>query len=332
VGESLSAHELAHQWFGDKITCGSWQDIWLNEGFATHLASMFMEGKYPDSILAWRKREIDRITDDPSGSVKVDDTNNVNRIFSSRLSYIKGSHLLYMLRFKLGSELFFKAIRSYQKDPLLVHSFAKTNDLKRNLEKEYGAPLDSFFRQWFEGQGHPSYEVQWAQIGFETVKIRMKQKTSHSSVSFFEMPVALKFKNATQEKTVMVDFKKDGQTFVEQIGFIADTVIVDPDYWLISKNNKTEKLMEIESSTLNFVVYPNPFKDQFSILIQRFKSKSVQIKLYDIIGRTVFSKQVELYKGGELISVPTTGLVAGKYLLTVTDETGIPSTITLLKQ
>jgi aminopeptidase N len=93
--EGLMAHELAHQWFGDKITCGSWVDIWLNEGFATHLASIYAETKYPATVTATRKAEIDYITSQPGGSVKVNDTTSVGRIFDGRLSYTKGSHLLF---------------------------------------------------------------------------------------------------------------------------------------------------------------------------------------------------------------------------------------------
>ncbi|MEO7961931.1 MAG: M1 family aminopeptidase, partial [Ginsengibacter sp.] len=71
--ENLMSHELAHQWFGDKVTCGSWQDIWLNEGFATHLASMDYENKYPLTISTNRAKEIVNITSLPGGSVFVDD-------------------------------------------------------------------------------------------------------------------------------------------------------------------------------------------------------------------------------------------------------------------
>ncbi|MEO6136701.1 MAG: M1 family metallopeptidase, partial [Ginsengibacter sp.] len=104
--ETLMSHELAHQWFGDKITCGSWSDIWLNESFATHLASMDNEKKYPQTAINTRKKEIENITALPGGSVWVDDTSNVNRIFDGRLSYRKGSHVLYMLRWKLGDSVF----------------------------------------------------------------------------------------------------------------------------------------------------------------------------------------------------------------------------------
>ena len=74
------------------------------------------------------------------------------------------------------------------------------------------------------------------------VKIKMNQTTSDASVTFFALPVALKFKNATQQKTIVVDNKSNEETFYKNIGFIADTVIVDPDYWLITKNNTSEKV------------------------------------------------------------------------------------------
>ncbi|MGC4057948.1 MAG: M1 family aminopeptidase [Chitinophagaceae bacterium] len=88
-GESLCAHELAHQWFGDKITCAAFTDIWLNEGFATHSASMFMESRHPESTLTTRRSEITNITSNPGGSVFVDDTTSVSRIFDFRLTYLK---------------------------------------------------------------------------------------------------------------------------------------------------------------------------------------------------------------------------------------------------
>jgi aminopeptidase N len=208
--EGLMAHELAHQWFGDKVTCASWQDIWLNEGFATHLASMYFEQKYPATAITNRKNEIANITAIPGGSVWVDDTTNVNRIFDGRLSYRKGSHVLYMLRWILGDSVFLKGVRQYHDDAKLRYGFAKTDDLKRYLEQVSGKDLTTFFKEWFYGRGYPSYNVQWSQIGNNYVKIKMDQTTSHPSVGFFELPVALKFKNASQEKTIIVNNKFSG--------------------------------------------------------------------------------------------------------------------------
>jgi len=242
ISESLCAHELGHQWFGDKITCGSWKDIWLNEGFATHLASMYMENKYPANVLSTRQSEINNITSLPGGSVEVDDTTNVDRIFNSRLSYTKGSHLLYMLRFKLGDAVFFNALRNYQTDPAVVYGFARTADLKRNLEQASGQDLTNFFNQWFSGQGYPTYNVQWSNAGSGNVWIKMNQTTSHSSVPFFELPVALKFSNGSQTATVIVNNTSNGEEFIKSIGFVATSVTIDPELWLITKNNTATQL------------------------------------------------------------------------------------------
>jgi aminopeptidase N len=324
VDESLVAHELGHQWFGDKITCASWEDIWLNEGFATHLASFYMENKYPASIITTRRAEISNITSVPGGSVWVDDTTSVGRIFSGRLSYNKGSHLLYMLRWILSDSVFFKAIGQYQKDPKIVYGFAKTDDLKRNLEQVSGRDLTEFFKDWFKGQGYPSYNVEWTQIGSSFVNIKMNQTTSHASVDFFELPVALKFKNATQEKTIVVDNKKNGEIFLRNIGFIADTVFVDPGYWLITRNNKATRVPYVNTAPPNSIqVYPNPIGNRFSIFMQNMAAPSVSVVLYNAAGQRVYAKNVNLIGGAEYLEVPSQQLASGAYYLHIKGANGI---------
>jgi hypothetical protein len=243
LSENLVMHELAHQWFGNKITCGSWEDIWLNEGFATHLASMYMEHKYPSDTRTRRQGEINLITNSAGGSVRVDDVSNVSRIFSSRLSYNKGSHLLYMLRWILGDHVFFNAVRNYIDDPSLVFHFARTQHLKAHLEAASGKDLTYFFDQWFTGQGYPSYQLEWSPTG-SSVQFKLSQTTSHSSVSFFQLPVPVLFRNATtgQEKLVVANHTSNGQTFTENLGFAAETAVIDPDYWLISRSNTVTKV------------------------------------------------------------------------------------------
>ena len=317
INESLSAHELGHQWFGDKITCASWEDIWLNEGFATHLAAMYMENKYPANTIANRRSVVNNITSATGGSVKVDDTSNVGRIFSGRLSYNKGSYLLYMLRWKLGDEVFFRAIRKYQSDPAVIYGFAKTTDLQRNLEAESGLDLSKFFKDWFEGQGYPSYKVEWSQIGSSYVKVRMSQTTSHTSVSFFDLPVALKFKNASQEKTIVVDNKVNDEVFLRNIGFVADTVLVDPDYWLVTRNNTTKKITDAVTGQNVVQVYPNPVADRFYVYLRNFTSPVVAIRLHNMAGQLIYNKSFSLLNGSEYLEIPSAYLAAGQYIFTV---------------
>lgn len=242
LGEGLVAHELAHQWFGNKITCGSWQDIWLNEGFATHLASIYTENKYPVNAKVNRLAEINNITSQPAGSVWVDNVNDVSRIFSNRLSYLKGSHLLYMLRWILGDATFFTAIQNYINDPALAYGFATTANLKSHLENASGKNLTYFFDQWFTGQGYPSYQVEWYPTG-NNVEIKLSQTQSHASVPFFRLPVPLLFRNpgTGQEKLVVLDHTFSGQVFADNLGFEATEVVFDPEAWLITRNNTLTK-------------------------------------------------------------------------------------------
>jgi aminopeptidase N len=313
--ESLMAHELAHQWFGDKITTYSWQDIWLNEGFATHLAAMYMEHTYPANILITRRSVINNITNVPGGSVKVNDTTSVNRIFDGRLSYNKGSYLIFMLRFVLGDAVFFKAINNYLKDPALAYGFARTSDLKRHLEQESGKDLTRFFAQWYEGEGYPTYNVQWSTLGSSHVKIVMNQTTSHASVPFFEMPVALKFKNATREKTVIVKNTSNAQQFVEQIGFMPDTVLVDPEYWIISRNNTTQKTALTNSGEGMADIYPNPVANPLYIFLHDFNASSAALHIVNAEGKLMYKQTVPLVNGAELLQIPTQQWARGLYII-----------------
>jgi aminopeptidase N len=318
INEGLIVHELAHQWFGDKITCGSWEDIWLNEGFATHLSSFYLEKKYPANTIINRRNLINNITSQPGGSVKVNDTTNVGRIFDGRLSYNKGSSLLYMLRWKLTDSVFFKALKTYQQDNKVIYGFARTADLKRHLEQASGQDLTEFFNDWFVGQGYPSYNVEWGPVGSKYVRIKMSQTTSHSSVSFFEMPVALKFKNATQEKTIVVDNKTNGEVFLKNLGFVADSVFIDPEYWLLSRNNTTTKVQDVVNGQNIVQVYPNPIQNQFSVYLRNFVSPSAVITLFNAGGQRLYTKNINLVNGSEYIEIPSQHLPYGTYLLEVT--------------
>lgn len=315
--ESLMAHELGHQWFGDKLTTHSWEDIWLNEGFATYLAAVYMEDKYPANTIISRRAVVNNITSAPGGSVKVDDTTNVSRIFSSRLSYNKGSYLLYMLRWIMGDAVFMEGIRNYQSDPALAYSFTNTAQFKAHMEQVSGKDLTVFFNQWYTGQGYPSYNVQWSQLGNSSVKITMNQTTSHPSVPFFEMPVALKFKNATQEKTIVVDNRSNGEIFTSNIGFVADTVLVDPEYWIISRNNTTQKTVTGNSGEGGMDIHPNPIISPMNIYLHDFNADLAELHIVNAAGQLVYKRSVPLINGSELLTVPTSHWSRGMYVVHV---------------
>lgn len=315
--ESLVAHELAHQWFGDKITCASWRDIWLNEGFATFLTRLYLEKKYPESALAMRQSVVDEITSETNGSVWVDDTTSVSRIFDSRLSYNKGSFLLEMLRLKLGDSSFFRGLRRYQNDTLLQYQYSTTSDLQRNLELESGISLNHFFDQWYLGQGYPTYAIQWYMDSNHQVKIKINQQTSDASVGFFEMTVPVTLKNAFQEKTFLFNNRYNNEIFSEEIGFIPDTLLIDQDCHLISKNNQSQNVVFTSDNDQLVRIFPNPVQNQFEVYLHGFMNNQAHISIYNVAGQLMSQWNTKLVNGSAFLICNTFGWSRGQYLMVI---------------
>lgn len=267
-GRQLIAHELGHQWFGDKITCGSWKDIWLNEGSATYMAAMMiehMDGN--DSFRNWRASTILNITSQPGGSVYLTDTDtlSVDRIFSSRLSYNKGAMVLHMLRFKLGDANYFQALRNYLADSDLAYAYAKTPDLQAHLETQSGMDLDEFFSDWVYKQGYPSYTIAVSNGPGQSI-VTINQTQSHPSVSFFEMPVPIRFTGpGGQSFDVVLDNTFNGQQFTVAMPFIPVTAEVNPEWDIIAVNND----ITLDTDTFNLLsaitLYPNPASEMLTV-------------------------------------------------------------------
>ena len=294
LSRGLIAHELGHQWFGDKVTCGSWQDIWLNEGFATYLAGMVIENlDGATDFRSWKQDQISSITQETDGSVYIpaQDTTSVNRIFNSRLSYNKGSMVLHMLRKKLGDAVFFQGLKNYLADPALAYGYAKTGDLIRNMEDASGQDLNEFFEDWIYGQGYPRYTIQWNQAGGTTnMYVKISQTQSHSSVSFFEVPVPLRI-IGTQGETldIVLDNTTNGQSFNPAIGFTVQSVQFDPDKDIISKNNNVILGNGDFNLDQQLALYPNPTSGMINL--QKPDALQVnQVRIYNALGQLLYSQ------------------------------------------
>jgi aminopeptidase N len=284
----LIAHELAHQWFGDYITCGSWQDIWLNEGFATYLSGLVYEN-LQDGFWwpKWKRLNVERIVSQPGGSVFVKDTTDVEAIFSGRLSYSKGAYLLHMLRWILGDDDFFKGVRSYYNDPEIANNFALTHQFVKHMETAGNTSLTEFFNDWFYGEGFPIYSAEYTNGEDGILKIILSQATTHSSVNFFEMPVPVRVYSAS--RTDSTDFRlvniTNNQEFLVDVDFKVAELKIDPDYWLVSKtakivNTKTEPVLN------GISVFPNPFTESFSVFLPAGQ-QMVSLHLFSPEGKLV---------------------------------------------
>jgi aminopeptidase N len=258
----LIAHEMAHQWFGDKITCGTWKDIWLNEGFATYLASLVIENfDGINAFVADKAAMINNITSFPNGAVYLTNTEatNVNRIFSGRLSYDKGAMVLEMLRFKLGDTAFFQGMRNYLADPALAYGYALTPNFQGHMEAVYGQSLTEFFNDWVYNQGYPTYTITAQNWGTGQEKFVVNQTQSDASVNYFEMPVPVRvYGSGGQSADVVLNNTVNGQQIIVDVPFVVTSVAFDPERHLIAKNSTIT--LANESFTLDqaIAVYPNP--------------------------------------------------------------------------
>jgi aminopeptidase N len=286
-GFELISHELAHQWFGDYITLGSWQDIWLNEGFASYLTGLAYEHIETDWWNVWKKVNIDRIVSMPGGSVFVTDTTDIGIIFSGRLSYSKGAYILHMLRWILGDDDFYAGIRNYFTDPEIANGFARTYQLVKHMEIAGDTTLTEFFNDWFYGEGFPIYSANFSPTETNSLKIVLSQTTSHQSVNFFEMPVPVRVYNFN--KTDSADFRlvntTNNQEFIVDPGFKVTELKIDPDYWLVSKTDEIVSAPTISVSN-KILVYPNPFSETVSLFIPD-NQQLISTKLFSLDGKLV---------------------------------------------
>ncbi len=312
----LMAHECAHQWFGDRVTCGSWQDIWLNEGFATYFETL-TEERYFHSTFVWQlQQRILNITSIPNGSVLCTDTMNVSRIFDGRLSYWKGCYLLHMLRWKLGDSLFFLALKNYLTDPLLAGGYAKTPDLKAHLENTSGQNLTNFFNEWYYNQGYPSYQLFWNQVG-NAVNLTVNQTTSDPSLSFYEMPIPVEFKGIGHDTIIVFNHTFSGQTFNATLTFTVDSVKFDPDIHILSANNTVTGIPDVNALINRITIYPNPVKFDITLSIQLKKTDELTFEMFDVAGKLVYSKQEIIPAGSSVKTIPAEHFANGDYIINI---------------
>jgi aminopeptidase N len=314
---SLIAHEMAHQWFGDKITCGTWKDIWLNEGFATYVAALVIENFDGQAAFVNEKAKmITSITSQTNGAVYLTDAEltDVNRIFSSRLTYNKGAMVLNMLRFKMGDALFFQGVKNYLKDSNLAYKYAKTPDLQAHLEAVYGSSLTEFFNDWVYNQGYPIYTISAQNSEGGQAKFIVNQTQSDPSVSFFEMPVPIRvFGTGGQQLDLVLNNTVNGESFTENVPFTISSITFDPNKNIISKKNTVtlgQKSFDLNAIRLSLDSVSNTLSLDLPNGIEIEKSI-----IYNMAGQKI--KETSSTTTWDITSLP-----AGVYFINVVTNSG----------
>lgn len=323
---TLIAHELAHQWWGNSVTYGKWEDIWLSEGMATYTEQLFLEHYWGNAAAkATRTSVFNQVMSQTGGSVWVNDTTNVNRIFDGRLTYNKGAAVAHMLRYLAPNDsLYFAGLSTYQQQ--YKYGTAVTSDLQQVMEQTYGMQLDSFFRQWVYGQGYPLFSIKWAQAPGMTL-LKVTQTTSHPSVKAYQLPLQLKLNTANGDTTVIINITDTANYLKFNMGDIITSIVVDPEDHIINKTGTMQQdpnLLSVEEMVMQKpVIYPNPASDGWHI--DNLLPGAV-LQLLDINGGKIWSGTPT----GRAY-VPAANLPKGCYLLEIQTNGGNKAHYKLLK-
>ncbi|MCB2206061.1 T9SS type A sorting domain-containing protein [bacterium] len=228
-------HELMHQWFGDKVTCATFEHIWLNEGWATYGEALFHEAR--GGLKALKGNMAGKMYFGP-GTIFVDNPEQqpFSRLFSGNLTYNKASWVVHMLRHVVGDEAFFAATKKYL-GGLARDNYrsVRTAEFQQYYEDESGMDLDWFFQQWIYGEYYPTYDFTWDvanQGGSYTVDVNIEQLYL-SERQLFTMPIDIyvRFSDGS-DSTVLVTNNMAMQSYSFTFERDVDFLQLDPDGWI----------------------------------------------------------------------------------------------------
>lgn len=230
----VMAHELAHQWFGNYVTCKGWSNIWINEGFASYSEYMAIEKFYPVDTVRWKNYMLSGALNSKY-SIFVKDTADIDITFDVSTTYDKGAMVLQMLRNEIGSDAFFKGCRSILQNH--GNGFASIEDARHCFEAAADTSLVQFFNDWVYGIGYPIYHVTYSQNENNEVLLKIKQTTSHPSVGFYALHPVIRLVGETVAKDVRIYNTEREQEFVIPVGFKVNDVLFDPYKNILCKSD-----------------------------------------------------------------------------------------------
>ncbi len=299
--ENLVSHEFGHQWFGDLITCGTWADIWLNEGFATYLEALWYENTsgytaYKNDINSDASNYLSNNPGwpmyNPQWAVI---TPGVNELFNTAITYNKGACVLHMLRYTLGDTVFFNALKSYATDEAggFKYNSAVTDDFTSKISSVAGEDMSWFIDQWVKAANHPVYQnyYNFTSAGSGSWNVKFTARQIQTNSVFHKMPLVIKIGFSSGSDT-LVRFMNDvnNQQFVFTFNRQPLSLVFDPNNDIVLKQASLilgvpESGNETAENYSLLQNYPNPFNPNTIISYFMKENSHVRITVYDIHGK-----------------------------------------------
>ena len=291
--QNLMVHELGHSWWGNLITCKTFNDIWLNEGFARYCQALWAEHMYG------REAYFDFMNNHAyygAGTIYVENPSSNSQIFSAGLSYNKASWVLHMLRHKVGETMFFDILKSYASNDSLSYNAASTSDFQKVCEDISGLDFEQFFQQWIYGEKYPKYELSWWHEGNGIYNVKIDQVQSYN---FFSMPIDLKFSGSAGpilvDTTIVIENNNSSQLYeFSGFNFLVENVMLDPENWILKE--ATYSVNEIDNILPDRVevekAFPNPFNSKVKLsfyINPQYGDTHVNVNIFDLRGKIVES-------------------------------------------
>jgi len=236
--ESLLAHEIAHQWFGDYATESDFSHLWLSEGFATYMTDLYFEYRYGSdtltSMLNQQRKEVIKFAKQKVTPIVDTFTTNYMDLLNPN-SYQKGGWVLHMLRRKLGDELFWKCIKTYYGQ--FGGKNASTSDLETVVEKTSLEELTTFFKQWVFSPGYPKLDIRWI---YNERKKEITVTVYQTQPSLFEFPLELGFKGQAESEFHTLSIQEKKTSVVYALKSKPLQVVADPKTNLLYEGSVKE--------------------------------------------------------------------------------------------
>jgi hypothetical protein len=244
----ITVHEMSHQWFGDAITCDTWPDVWLNEGFASYCEALYYERMQGfDAYVSYEQNS--NGVSDPSGPIY-----NPSQLFDGNTVYNKGSWVLHMLRGVMGDSAFFQGMYAYENNPAYQYGTITTREFQHAMEPYYGDSLGWFFDEWVWGMNRPIYNYSWLKQdlgnGQYEIFLHVAQNQPSPAPTVFTMPIKIypHINNVDTVITVWDDSRVDDFRFV--VNGNPSTLAFDKVPWILRTANSVAYGMNIVTTAL----------------------------------------------------------------------------------